>query len=308
MKKLSKVRCFESLENRLPMAGNVSVALEGSLLKVNGDNLANEVTIAQNVAGTIVVRGLNGTSINGLPQVTLRNVALNALDVRMAGGDDRLTINTLRAANDVEVDLGAGNDTVRVAGSNIGANLKVIGLHGIDRANLTGSRVGVDAKIDLGLDRGVANVSSTIIGYNLDVITELANDQVTLNAVTAGGTVTVDTKAGSDAISIVALDALLLGIQTDAGADSVTLQNVRTATDLEINTGVGADTLRMTDVNAGKSIKVSTDADNDTVRATRVRAAEDAVFEGGDGVDRLFGSAQISGGVKKEIKDFEFVL
>ncbi len=76
---------------------------------------------------------------------------------------------------------------------------------------------------------------------------------------------------------------------------------------MEINTGVGADTLRMNGVNSGKSIKVSTDAGNDTVNATRVLAAEDAVFEGGAGVDRLFGSAQISGGVKKEIQEFEFV-
>lgn len=308
MKYTSKFRCFEPLENRLPMAGNVSVALEGSLLNVFGDNLANEVTITQNAVGTIVVRGLNNTRINGLPQVTLPNVALNALDVRLEGGNDRVTITNLRAANDVNIDLGAGNDTARVAGSTIGANFSALGSQGVDNVTLTGGSIGGDAFIDLGLDRGVASISSLNIGFNLDVITDLANDQVTLNGVTAGGAVTLDSKAGADSISITGLNAFLLGIQTDSGADTVTLQNVRTVTDLEINTGTGGDTVRLTDVISGKSIKVNTDADNDSVNATRVSAAEDAVFEGGAGFDTLFGLTQISGGVKKEIKEFEFSL
>ena len=36
----------ETLEGRRLMAGDVAVALEGSLLRVEGDNLDNQVTIA----------------------------------------------------------------------------------------------------------------------------------------------------------------------------------------------------------------------------------------------------------------------
>ncbi|MCU0713951.1 MAG: hypothetical protein MUC43_17975, partial [Pirellula sp.] len=69
---------FESLERRALMAGDVFVAIEGELLRVEGDNLANQVTLAQTSTGDLVVSGQNGTTINGLPSVRFARAVINA--------------------------------------------------------------------------------------------------------------------------------------------------------------------------------------------------------------------------------------
>ncbi|MFO0380716.1 MAG: hypothetical protein ACK506_03365 [Pirellula sp.] len=69
MKSLLKNFCLVGVTSLASMstawANNVQVALEGSLLKVIGDNLANDIVISQNVAGDIAVTGRNGTTVNG---------------------------------------------------------------------------------------------------------------------------------------------------------------------------------------------------------------------------------------------------
>jgi hypothetical protein len=101
--------------------------------------------------------------------------------------------------------------------------------------------------------------------------------------------------------------ALLLGINTDIGADTVSLSGIDVAEDLGVFTGPGADSVLMMDVVSLKNIIVSVDSENDRVAGTAVSAALDAVFEGGAGSDR-FEDYGITGGVKKDVKEFEVFL
>lgn len=312
-KKLNYAPRVESLESRKLMAGDVAVALEGSFLRIEGDALSNQIAIVQNAAGDVIVSGQTGTRINGLPAVRFVRPQLESLSIEMADGNDTVSIQGVRTTNDFFADLGAGDDRLTSALANpvsIGANMFMQGGLGTDTVSLAGTAIAGDANIDGGL--GVMN--ATLNGARVDgfmtMLGDDANDVITLNNSTAGLGVSIETKGGSDRVSITGLNAFGLHVNTDSngaiGVDQVTMNRVTTREDIGVFTGAGNDIVRMTDVQSGKAITVSLDEGNDRLIATRVRGATDVVLEGGAGVDTLenFG---IQGGIKREIKEFELL-
>ncbi|MCC6510240.1 MAG: hypothetical protein IT423_14135 [Pirellulaceae bacterium] len=302
---------LESLELRQLMAGDVAVALEGSLLRIEGDALDNQIVVAQSAAGDVVVSGQNGTLINGLPSVRFVRPALNAMEVRMEAGNDTVTMRSVQLANDLFVDLGAGNDRFVNPATGpmvIGANATIYGEAGSDVIQLNGTTV----REDLYIDGGIGALNAQLTGVQVDkfmaIVGDEANDIIAVSSSSAGLGAAIETKGGSDRVTMTDVDLFALSINTDAnsaiGADVVALTRVNTVEDLGIFTGDGNDIVRMTDANSGKSIIVSLDAGNDQLVATRVAAAEDAVFEGGAGVDTLT-NLGIFGGIKREFKEFE---
>jgi hypothetical protein len=307
-----KIR-VESLEQRQLMAGDVMAALEGSLLTVEGDNFDNQVAITRTAIGDIVIAGQNGTLINGLPSVRFPRVALNSLEVRMEGGNDSVALRGLQVANDVNVDLGAGNDRLTspsTTPSTINGNLSVWGNEGNDVVQMAGLSVRENLSIDGGLGSLNSSISNSTIDKVMSIIGDDADDVVSVVGTSIGLDLALETKGGSDRVTLTDVGALHLSINTDSngavGLDQVTLNRVTTVEDIGIFTGAGNDIVRLTDVTSGKSIIVSLDEGNDRLIATRVQAAEDAVFEGGAGLDTLenFG---IFAGVKREFKEFEAI-
>jgi hypothetical protein len=291
-------------------ANNVSAALEGSLLVIAGDNLNNQITVAQSAVGDITITGANGTLVNGLRSVRFPGVQLNAAEMLMGAGNDIVTLRGIRAANDLFINLGPGADRLTspaAAPITIGANLTVEAAEQNDVINLAGTAIGGDARIDGGL--GVLNATLTNVGVygNLELVADESNDVVSMTGTTAGGVISVETKGGADRITATNVGALLLGINTDIGADTVSLSGIDVAEDLGVFTGPGADSVLMMDVVSLKNIIVSADSENDRVAGTAVSAALDAVFEGGAGSDR-FEDYGITGGVKKDVKEFEVFL
>src|SRR5262245_51098757 len=88
---------FESLEGRLMMAGNVAVNVTGGDLLLTGDNLGNLVEIRQvqlndsPIPGRFLVRGINGTTINGQASQVFQNVT-DDFQINLNGGNDRITL------------------------------------------------------------------------------------------------------------------------------------------------------------------------------------------------------------------------
>jgi hypothetical protein len=303
----------EALERRQLMAGDVIAALEGSLMTVEGDNLDNQVAITRNALGDIVIAGQNGTLVNGLPSVRFPRVQLNAVEVRMEGGNDSVTLRGLQVANDLNVDLGAGNDRITAPGtaaSTINGNVSILGNEGNDVVQLAGISVREDLFVDGGLGSLNASISNASVDKVMSILSDDADDIVSLAGSRVGLDLIVETKGGSDRVALTDVSAFHLSINTDAnglqGLDQVTLNRVTTVEDIGIFTGAGNDIVRLTDVTSGKSIVASLDEGNDRLIATRLRAAEDVVLEGGAGVDTLenFG---ISAGIKREFKEFEVI-
>lgn len=304
-----KPRCLhvESCERRIPLAGDVSVALEGSLLKVHGDNLPNEVSVQQNSAGDVSVIGLNGTRINGRSSVVLQNPRLETLDVRLSGGSDRVTIGSVRVANDMNIDGGYGDDVIQVFTPRVGSNLSIKGEAGTDQAHVQSGNVRGDLFVDMGIGTGRITIGHTIVGQNATVITDAAADFVAVSTVTVGGDLNIESKGGDDTISLANLSAYKFTAATDIGNDRITATNVSTLEDIAIETNDGNDTLTLTSVRSGKNISINTGSGNDTVTATNVVAAIDAVLAGGDGFD-TFDDNGFFGRVKREVKEFERII
>jgi hypothetical protein len=300
----------ESLEGRKLMAGDVAVALEGQLLTLRGDNLSNQVVVAQNAAGTVSISGQNGTTINGLAAVRLVNPQLNQLDIRMEGGDDSVILRGVTVANDLFVDLGSGNDRLsspQLTPITVGARATIEGGLGNEVIRLDGITVREDLTIEGGLGTLNLNLNAGAVDKLLTIVGDDANDSVSLTGVRVGDALSIETKGGADIVSLIDVLAFSAIINTDSnsvGADRVTLNRVTTIEDIGIFTGDGNDVVALTDVTSGKSLTVSLDSGNDSFSGTRVSVAEDAVFEGGAGIDS-FTDRGISGGIKKDVKEFE---
>ncbi len=202
MKNLFKNFCFVGVASMATLstawANNVQVALEGSLLKVVGDNLANDIVIAQNIAGDITVTGRNGTTVNGRPSFRLPRVALNAIEMQMEGGNDVVAVRSLQVANDLYANLGEGNDRFDLlAGTTIGAIAGVEGGIGADTIRVIDSVVGADLFVDGGLDALTATLTRATIGGALTIIGDEAADRVSISETTMADFGTVETKGAT---------------------------------------------------------------------------------------------------------------
>jgi hypothetical protein len=285
---------------------NVQVLREGALVTVFGDNAANDIAIAQNANGDVTVVGRNGTLVNGAPSARFPRVALNAMEINMAGGNDVVAISNLRIANDLNVQLGDGSNRLLTGASPsaVGANVSIEGGMQSDLIRLTNWVVGGDLTIDGKVGVLDAVLTGLNIGFNLNVIGDAAADIINVRSCTVAGTTSLEMKDGANRVTAADLITTNLFLLSDFGNDVYSLTGMAVAQDIEIATGKGDDRVTMLNVFVGKSLKVSMDEGADTFQGTNIVVTEDAVFEGGFGID-TFKDFGISAGIKKEIKEFE---
>jgi hypothetical protein len=289
-------------------ANNVQALLEGSLLKVTGDNASNSVLISRSSTGDVTVTGRIGTLINGLASVRFPRLQLNAAEIRMEGGNDFVTLRGIQTGNDLYINLGSGADRLNTTSPvTVGANLTIEGAEGADVIQLTGLSAAEDIYIDGGLDALTATLSGLDAGKSLTIVSDAARDVISVSNTIVAEVLSVESKAGNNVININGVVAFAAFVSCDLGADSITVQDLITAEDVGVFSGAGNDTVRLTNVDSGKSITISVDGGADNVTGTSVSAVEDAVLEGGAGTDTLT-DLGIIGGIKKDVKEFEILL
>ena len=289
-------------------ANQIEAAVEGELLKVFGDNAANGVAITQTARGDLVVRGFNGTTVNGQGSVRFRGVTLNAVEILLEGGNDVVRLRGLSPANDLFVNLGAGNDRLTTPiPISVGANAAIEGGDGNDRITMTDPVIGEDLVIEGGIGSLTVNITGLTGGKGLTVIGDDANDSITVSDFATADYTSIETKGGADSVTLSTASVFGLDVSTDFGADTVAISDLTSIEDLGIFTGTESDGVDLLNVAVGKSITVSVDDGPDVVSAEAVSATEDAVFEGGAGDDTIV-DLGITGGTKKDIKEFETFL
>jgi hypothetical protein len=283
------------------MAGNVSVVLEAGLLKIQGDNLDNQLTVTRAATGDLVITGQTETLINGQASYTLLNPTIGSVDIRMEGGADSLTIRGLQVAKSFFANLGDGNDRLTTVAGGLGN----------DVVRLERTTVRSDVKIDGGegtsnttIIDSTLNRSLTLLGHDVGDIVNIRNTDVALSAL-------FNTKGGADRVTLTDFSALGVTINTDvlgglSGADRVTLTRVETVEDLNLYTGAGNDIVAMTDVTSDRSIFARFDAGNDSLTMTRVSAAFEAIFDGSAGFDSAF-YVSLFAGTNRDFIEFESV-
>lgn len=290
-------------------ANNVEANREGSLITVRGDSAGNDIIVFQDYRGGVVVRGLNGTTVNGQNLVRFNNIDLNQLDIRMFGGADTVRLSNLEIGNDLFVNLGPGSDKLLSTTKPcfIGANIAIEGDSGNEIISLVGWTIGQDLAINGQTGTMNAVLQNLTVGLGLTVIGDNSQDTVLVQGCVVGDTTSIETKEGSDQVTVWDHAGFDLFVNTDKGIDSVNLDNVVTDEDIGVFTGEQNDTVIFTAVTSGKNITVTLDTGNDSFSGTNVFAEFDAVFDGGDGID-TFEDNGVAGGEKTEIKEFEIFL
>ena len=281
---------FESLEQRLPLAGNVMAKLAGSTLRLTGDSMGNEVVVASAAGGKIAVIGQN-TTINGSSGAFVTKKAVTSIVANLNGGNDaigfsnsaqnyadaRMFIDGMRfpladptpapfdvvALQAVIANVAAGVTTFSIPGS-----LAVTTADGDDAVGISGN-VGGSVSVNLGSAddcNGLvigAESSASRIGRATTVVGGRKNDIVALGNVTVDGRVSADLGDGFNWMAV-AGEATAptiigsLGYTGGANADLVgMLGKVTVRNDVGIYTGSqGEDSIHFWPSDAGGAVNV----------------------------------------------------
>ncbi len=305
----SRFHCFEPLESRQMMAGNLTANLTGGTLFINEANFSTgqdqAVRVSQvSLLGHIRVTGLQtpdgGTTlINGKTSVTFNkptnivvglgaghdkiemvNTKANNIQILAEApgnpppttkDDDVVTLNNVKTKGVLDIRTGLGRDSVTVTNSTIGDN------------------IGVD---DLKITTGVASA-----------VSESDRDVVILNGVNTRSATQITTGASSDLVSI--LRSKLgndrfdfLSIRTGTGTDSVAIAPGADGLFQQVGGNVVIETFDNATENDSDSVKLQQliaesvvvslgDGLNDRVDMLAVTAGKTIIVDGGAGTDTV---------------------
>lgn len=291
MKKKLRALRMESLEGRALMAGDVSASIQLGSLKIEGDQLANDIAVADLGGGKVEIVGQNGTKVNGVDSVVLDRFTAN-VKMELRGGDDVVSWKGIdsHTSSRFKIETGAGNDTIVVDQLYAGLAEVESGL-GNDTVRFGSAKANL-AKISTG-----DGDDAVLIGASLDAASALIS-VVNLK---------VETGAGNDRVDIQHADffASMVKAETGAGNDSVLVRDAKGSASLKVSTGLGTDNVTIEDT-AFKTIDAELGAgDGDTLTLQRVTSTK-AKLQGGLGTaDKLVILDSVLG--KLERSGFEIV-
>jgi len=228
------------------LAGNVSAVIANGGLTLQGDSASNSVTVVFENSN-VIVRGLDGTTING-----------GSSDFVAATGSNGITDRLFAS-------LGQGDDVLLLSGVAVGRRVTVFGQQGNDQ---------------IGLD----NVS---VGRHLMVWSGAGDDTVSLNSSTVSGRTSLATGAGDDLVRLVDSSVGMLVVTTAAGNDNVVLDNVQVARHGRVVSGADDDTLNVTGSQFGRTMRVNMQRGTDVMQMDTSSVGRRTVIHGGGGNDSV---------------------
>jgi hypothetical protein len=241
---------FDSLEERVLMAGDVTAAIVGGTdLVITGDAAANAVR----VSGTstpgeyIVSRADAATTINaGTTPFTASGISNLVID--LGDGDDRVNLVHMHVSGDVSINTGtdAGRDLVKVTFAQVDGTFDADTGDGNDELVLTALHVSGDATIDSGLGDDKLYLTVGKFGGLFGVSTGNGSDFVSLSAVNIAGNTTVDTGAdtGNDLVVVAASRFQSpVSVNLGDGDDKLIITFNRFDSSLSADGGLGSDAL-----------------------------------------------------------------
>lgn len=289
----------ERLEDKVLLAGNVRVGLNGFVLSLVGDAADNQVAVYYDSGavsgfppGVYVADPADleapgtGTTLfnNGSPAgpqpgpLLITDAPLLAVNADLKNGDNTLSLWGLGVTGNVNLRTGSGDDQLQLgdvedpaaptgsatfaAGLTIGGNLNV----------RTGNAPAADQVT-------LSGVEGTAPRSVLSITTGNGDDQVAVQEPLTGNSLgsvefhnlLVQTGAGDDTFLVddltgnsIVLNVDSLTVTTAGGSDSVALQDLR-ARIVRIQTGEGDDDVSLGDGFSGDDMRVSAGAGDDTV-------------------------------------------
>ena len=259
-RRITSPKFYQSLEPRQLLAGDVAVAIDGDLF-VRGDDVANQIEIVATESGTVEVRGLHGTTINGsaetfeipdainLGGANGRNAAIaRGLRIVMNGGHDRIDIRGLEARGDSWISTGEGDDFVRFFKSTASGDIRVITGEGHDNVRLFQARATGDLNTLTGDGNDDFFVWNSRVWQGAVLQTGEGRDRVAVMFTRfTGDNHHISTSGGNDRIDLARnlVDESGLLVESGSGNDRVALQmhaldNIRGEVELDGQEGLDA--------------------------------------------------------------------
>ena len=239
----------EHLESRTLLTGNVQVSFAGSHAQITGDAANNEIEVIID-NGSVVVRGLNGTTINlGTTVFTLATGATTFqgnLTASLGNGDDILTVGPgIAFTGNVSLAGDDGTDTLRALTGTYGGNLKLTGNAGASSMVVDGATVSGNLDVR-GQGATLASLSNSTVHGSLRVQTGGGADSVVIQSTTVDGMTFINTGEGND--NVVLQNSTLrdrLGIEAGTGDDVVYINSSSVARVARIALRGGNDTAQV---------------------------------------------------------------
>lgn len=257
---------FERLEDRLPLAGNVTaaVSVDGDI-SILGDSAENAVAVFIRqqdgpAPDLLVVQGKAGTTVGGATEQTF--------DVP-AGGFDDLTVN-LGAANVAPGFLRRlrgtlGADVIDVGGFDLRGDLAITAKNG-GVASVHDMQVDGDGSVAFGGGVSEGGIFASLrLGSTISLVNCAFGGDPAANPLPTGDLVLT---TGSSADQFVLVGVTVgrdLKVTANAGVDTFTATNVSVGGALSANTAAGADQVILTDVEVAGPTNIDTGAGSDTV-------------------------------------------
>ena len=170
---------YDRLEGRRLLAGDVGVFLDGSTLVVEGDQLANQIDVAQTVNGDVVFTGRDSTTINGLDEFTFAETFSRSRFELNDGADD-VALNGFEGGSEFRFLGGDGDDRI-VANAVTARYFHFQGNAGNDAVQLVQSSSRRSSYFHLGDGDDVVAVASFTAGRNFKVYGDGGDDTFTSN-------------------------------------------------------------------------------------------------------------------------------
>lgn len=247
---------LETLESRNLMAGNVTASLVGGVLSVQGDALGNSVQVQEVQPNQFRVVSIdNGaTTVNGTTLVDLYGT-VNRVEINMGGGDDFVRVFNFPSITRLDVHTGEGNDLVKLQGVHVSGPALINGLYNPSTsATLTQPKTVevVDSSfgnlaVYTGNGRDVITLDSVQTRSTLDLYAADEYNQITVSGSQVGGGLYMTGGAHLDKFTVsetaVGTNARLafrpLVVSTGGYYDNVTLKGVTAHDSAEIYLGQG---------------------------------------------------------------------
>jgi len=279
---------LEVLETRSLCAGNVTAVVREGNLTINGDRLANCVSVESAGEGRIQVRGF-GTSVNGVSNGTrIFTGVTGGVFIRTGDGDDLVRVTNVILPGQLVIDLGWGDDEAvtghdkplggaRFADTPTGhvatyGDLRIFGRKGDDLLYQSYLHAKKPATIDLGEGNDALRMRR-FPGENLDlqyrgatsIAMGIGRDVVDIDGLLAQSSLTITDDAGQLQLTVrrtTVEGSCFVGL--GSGYDHVDLSGVRTNS-LTIRCGAGNDLVSVKNTTAVDAVFAG-DGDTDTYR------------------------------------------
>ncbi|MGA2031451.1 MAG: hypothetical protein ABSG68_04280 [Thermoguttaceae bacterium] len=288
---------FEGLESRVMLDGNVTSHIDHGRLELKGDALNNSIAITQ-AAGTLTVKGLAGTKIDGL--ALEKFAGITDLSVELKDGNDSLTIGTFTKATfnqvslsgRVSIEMGDGNNVLQIGGLTTGGDLRVeTGSGATDDVLVNHARVGGELNVEIDAKTlGALALAATAVNKDASVEMGRGNDGIGLLGLSVGGKLDIETNDGNDLLLATTNKTLF---RTDANAFSVA-NGVGSISAADVTAFFNAAGNPTFSVEAG-SAEVHTGDGNDVAVIDHAKVIGKFEISLGDGNDSLTVAADFAG-------------